>query len=149
MTFMVQSIKIRKSPAVRFVALMKEPWKFHFWLICLRNFETMQNGSRLLVLSIGERIRFYYMATIARTLLLAVYPKHVTMCDLLCIRALSMSFISSGGTRGDLIFRPNWGPKGCKKCFGDSPPSFPAYLKVWIRHWLEWFKVTHERVWTS
>ena len=67
----------------------------------------MQNGSRLLVLSIGERIRFYYMATIARTLLLAVYPKHVTMYDLLCIRALSMSFISSGGTRGDLIFRPN------------------------------------------
>ena len=67
----------------------------------------MQNRSRLLVLSIGKRISFYYMATIVRTLLLAVYPKHVTMNDLLCIRALSMSFISRGRTRGDIIFRQN------------------------------------------
>ena len=35
--------------------------------------ETMQNRSRLLVLNIGERIRFYDVATIVRTLLLAVF----------------------------------------------------------------------------
>ena len=33
----------------------------------------MQNRSRLLVLNIGERIRFYDVATIVRTLLLAVF----------------------------------------------------------------------------
>ena len=58
-----------------------------------------------------------------------------------------------------LIFRPNWGPKGRKKFFGDrppaplsqflddqpphqlSPPPPSSYLKAWIRLW-EW------RVWT-
>ena len=47
-----------------------------------------------------------------------------------------------------LIFRPNWGPKGPKKIFGDRPPSLsqglddcappprPApYQTVWIHHW--------------
>ena len=33
----------------------------------------MQNRSRLLVLNIGERIRFYDVATIVRTPLLAVF----------------------------------------------------------------------------
>ena len=33
----------------------------------------MQNRSRLLVPNIGERIRFYDVATIVRTLLLAVF----------------------------------------------------------------------------
>ena len=28
-----------------------------------------------------------------------------------------------------LIFRPNWGPKGPKKIFGDRPPP---YLRVWM-----------------
>ena len=39
---------------------------------------------------------------------------------------------NSGGSRGGamggrspIIFRPNWGPKGRKNCFGDQPPPPP------------------------
>ena len=65
-------------------------------------------------------------------------------------------FISRAGTRGPLIFRPKWGPKGLKKVFGGWPPPpppppisslsqgvddrAPPYLQVWIRLWcLVWF----------
>ena len=46
------------------------------------------------------------------------------------------------GAQDPLSVRPNWGPKGRKKCFGDCPPTYlrvwmapPPYLKVWMRHW--------------
>ena len=49
-----------------------------------------------------------------------------------------------GGAAPPLTFRPNGGPKGRKKIFGDPPPhptlnlrvrmTVPPYLKVWIRH---------------
>ena len=35
---------------------------------------------------------------------------------------------SRGGTRGPLIFRPKWGPKGLKKSFGDQPPPSPPHF---------------------
>ena len=42
-----------------------------------------------------------------------------------------------------IIFRPNWSPKGQKKCFWDPPLisgsgwpfPLPPYLKVWAHHW--------------
>ena len=37
------------------------------------------------------------------------------------------------GAPPPLIFKPNWGPEGGKKCFETPPP--PSYLDVWIRHW--------------
>ena len=43
---------------------------------------------------------------------------------------LIANLLSGGSRRGappSLIFRPNWGPKGRKKCFWDRPP----YLRVW------------------
>ena len=45
------------------------------------------------------------------------------------------------GAQDPLSVRPNWGPKGRKKCFGDCPPTYlrvwmpPPYLNVWMRHW--------------
>ena len=33
------------------------------------------------------------------------------------------------GAQDPLSVRPNWGPKGRKKCFGDCPPT---YLRVWM-----------------
>ena len=42
-----------------------------------------------------------------------------------------LSHGSGGQGRGaPLIFRPNWGSKGCKNFFGGLPP--PPYLRVWM-----------------
>ena len=63
------------------------------------------------------------------------------MCDLLCIRALSMSFISSDGSRGDArgalvltLFLDQTETRRAAKMFFETTPPSPLYLKVWIRH---------------
>ena len=43
-----------------------------------------------------------------------------------------------GGTWSSLIFRPNRGTKG-RKCFF-LETGRPPFLKVWIRHWLWYYK---------
>lgn len=55
----------------------------------------------------------------------------------------SKTAVSSGGSTWEpreavppLIFRSRRRPEGPKKTVGDClPPSSPAYLEVWIRHW--------------
>ena len=56
----------------------------------LRNY--MQNRSRLLVLNIGERIRFYDVATIVRTLLLAVFFCNDRILPARCLRHIQSVF---------------------------------------------------------
>ena len=48
----------------------------------------MQNRSRLLVLNIGERIRFYDVATIVRTPLLAVFFCNDRILPARCLRTM-------------------------------------------------------------
>ena len=52
----------------------------------------MQNRSRLLVLNIGERIRFYDVATIVRTLLLAVFFCNDRILPARCLRHIQSVF---------------------------------------------------------
>ena len=52
----------------------------------------MQNRSRLLVLNIGERIRFYDVATIVRTLLLAGFFCNDRILPARCLRHIQSVF---------------------------------------------------------
>ena len=60
---------------------------------------------------------------------------------------IAVAYLGEGprGTAPSPFFRPNWGPKGRKKIWGDRAPSLsqdldyrpPTFLKVWISHWID------------
>ena len=107
-----------------------------------------------------SQIKFYVSRIASHHMYL--FLKNSTSCKLWflisCTVAEPGEGLGGGGARGGrgagpkLIFRPNWGPRGCKKSFLRPLPN--AYLKVWMTWFsLAWdhalslltLKISHEK----